>query len=68
MKSVFRFVIVHNLSFFDCLRIYSKEKRLTVFFDNAGECNEKDEFYLELTRVLADNTVYDVLIVFLGRL
>ena len=35
-------------TFFDCLRIYGKEKRPTVFFDDAGERNDKDDFYAAL--------------------
>ena len=36
--------------FFQSLLVYSKEKRPTVFFDSAGERNDKDSFYEELSR------------------
>lgn len=35
-------------SFFDSLRIYGKEKRPTVFFDDVGERNDKNDFYAAL--------------------
>lgn len=54
-------------TFFECLKIYGKEKRPTVFFDNAGERNDKDEFYFELNCLLDKNCSYDIFVVFMGR-
>ena len=35
-------------TFFDCLKIYGKEKHPTVFFDDVGERNDKIDFYAAL--------------------
>lgn len=51
--------------FFDKLKTFGKEKHPTVFFDNAGERNDKDEFYSELRLFLESNT--DTAIIFIGR-
>lgn len=51
--------------FFDRLEILAKEKRLTVFFDNASVRNDKDEFYEELNLFLKKNT--HTVIIFLCR-
>ena len=51
--------------FFDCLRIYGKEKSPTVFFDGAGERNDKDEFYDALNSFLKDSR--DAVVVLIGR-
>lgn len=53
--------------FFDSLRIYGKEKRLTVFFDDAGERNDKDDFYIALNDFLEDNRPCGALVVLIGR-
>lgn len=55
-------------TFFDCLRIYGKEKRPTVFFDDAGERNDKDDFYIALKSFLESDHSCSTLIVFIGRL
>lgn len=49
--------------FFDALKIYGKEKHPTVFFDSVGERQDKDLFYLELSRFLeTEDTVCFILI------
>ena len=52
-------------AFFDKLEILAKEKRLTVFFDNASVRNDKSEFYEELNLFLKKNT--HTAIIFLCR-
>ena len=37
------------INFFNCLRAYGNKKHLLVFFDNAGERNDKEDFYAALT-------------------
>lgn len=54
-------------SFFDCLRIYSKEKRPTVFFDDVGERNDKDDFYVALKQFLEYDSSYSVPVILIGR-
>lgn len=54
-------------TFFDCLRIYGKEKRPTVFFDDAGERNDKDDFYTALNDFLEDNRSCGTLVVLISR-
>lgn len=54
-------------SFFDSLRIYGKGKRLTAFFDDAGERNDKDDFYIALKSFLENDHSCSTLIVFIGR-
>lgn len=51
--------------FFNMLEILAKEKRLTVFFDNAGVRNDKIEFYEALNLFLKKNT--QTAIIFLCR-
>ena len=41
--------------FFDTLRIYGKEKRLTVFFDDVGARNDKTDFYAALKNFSEEN-------------
>ena len=53
-------------SFFDCLRIYGKEKRPTVFFDDVGERNDKNDFYAALKKFIEEN-LFGVLIILIGR-
>ena len=53
-------------SFFDCLRIYGKEKRPTVFFDDVGERNDKNDFYAALKKFIEENSC-GVLIILIGR-
>ena len=49
--------------FFDALKIYGKEKRPTVFFDSVGDRQDKDLFYVELSRFLeTEDTVRFILI------
>ncbi len=54
-------------SFFDSLRIYGKEKRPAVFFDDAGERNDKDDFYVALKNFLENDHPCSAMIVFIGR-
>ena len=54
-------------TFFDCLRIYGKEKRPTVFFDDAGERNDKNDFYTALNDFLEDNRPCNTIVVLIGR-
>lgn len=37
--------------FFNCLNAYGNKKHPLVFFDNAGERNDKDDFYKEYNKV-----------------
>lgn len=37
------------INFFNCLRAYGNKKHPLVFFDNAGERNDKEDFYAALT-------------------
>ena len=53
------------LDFFHCLNVYSNKKRLLVFFDNAGERNDKDDFYAALNDFLKTDST--VTVVILGR-
>lgn len=53
--------------FFDCLQIYGKEKRPTVFFDDVGARNDKTEFYAALKNFLDESSSCDVLVVLIGR-
>lgn len=52
--------------FFDCLKIYGKEKRPTVFFYDVGERNDKDDFYAALKNFMEENSC-GVLVVLMGR-
>lgn len=52
--------------FFDCLKIYGKEKRPTVFFDDVGERNDKTDFYVALKN-FSEEKSSDVLVVLIGR-
>lgn len=54
-------------AFFDCLKIYGKEKRPTVFFDDVGERNDKTDFYAALKNFIDKNNGCDVLVVLIGR-
>ena len=54
-------------AFFNCLQIYGKEKRPTVFFDDAGERNDKDDFYTALNGFLENNHLCGALVVLIGR-
>lgn len=53
--------------FFDFLRIYGKEKRPTVFFDDVGTRNDKNDFYAALKNFLDEISSCDVLVVLIGR-
>lgn len=54
-------------SFFDCLQIYGKEKRPTVFFDDVGDRNDKNDFYSALKGFYEENTSSSVPIILIGR-
>ena len=54
-------------AFFDCLKVYGKEKRPTVFFDGVGERNDKTDFYAALKSFIDESNGCDVLIVLIGR-
>ena len=51
--------------FFDRLKCYGNKKRPLVFFDNAGERNDKDDFYVALNSFLESDSKTTV--VLLGR-
>lgn len=51
--------------FFDRLKCYGNKKRPLVFFDNAGERNDKDDFYAALNSFLESNNT--ITVVLLGR-
>ena len=51
--------------FFDFLGVYGNKKHLLVFFDNAGERNDKDDFYAALNSFLITDSAITVVI--LGR-
>lgn len=54
-------------SFFDCLRICGKEKRPTVFFDDVGERNDKNDFYAALKKFLEDDSSYSIPVILISR-
>lgn len=54
------------VTFFDCMKIYGKEKRPTVFFDDVGERNDKADFYAALKN-FSEESNDNVLIVLIGR-
>ena len=51
--------------FFECLKAYGNKKHPLVFFDNAGERNDKDDFYAELNSFLESDS--NITVVLLGR-
>ena len=51
--------------FFECLKAYGNKKHPLVFFDNAGERNDKDDFYAALNNFLESDSKTTV--VLLGR-
>lgn len=53
------------INFFNCLRAYGNKKHPLVFFDNAGERNDKDDFYAALNNFLESDSKTTV--VLLGR-
>lgn len=53
--------------FFDCLQIYGKEKHPTVFFDNVGERNDKNDFYDALTDFIYESNGCGALVILIGR-
>lgn len=53
------------INFFNCLRAYGNKKHPLVFFDNAGERNDKDDFYAALNNFLESDSKSTV--VLLGR-
>ena len=54
------------VDFFDCLKIYGKEKRPIVFFDDVGERNDKTDFYAALKN-FTEESKGNVLVVLIGR-
>lgn len=50
-------------NFFELLKTQAKEKRLTVFFDNAGERNDKDDFYSALSLFLETNATVKIILI-----
>ena len=52
-------------NFFGCLKNYGNKKHPLVFFDNAGERNDKDDFYAALNNFLESDSKTTV--VLLGR-
>lgn len=53
------------MDFFDCLGVFGNKKHQLVFFDNAGERNDKDDFYTALNSFLESNSTITAVI--LGR-
>ena len=51
--------------FFACLKHYGNKKHLLVFFDNAGERNDKDDFYAALNNFLESDS--KITVVIMGR-
>lgn len=51
--------------FFNCLKAYGNKKHPLVFFDNAGERNDKDDFYTALTDFSESESC--ITVVLLGR-
>lgn len=51
--------------FFECLKAYGNKKHPLVFFDNAGERNDKDNFYSALNIFLESDS--KITVVLLGR-
>ena len=54
-------------AFFDCLHAYGKEKRPTVFFDDVGERNDKNDFYAALKHFSEASNDCGALVVLIGR-
>lgn len=54
-------------AFFDCLWIYGKEKRPTVFFDDVGEQNDKNDFYAALNVFLQEESSCSIPVILIGR-
>lgn len=53
------------INFFNCLRAYGNKKHPLVFFDNAGERNDKEDFYAALTDFLESDS--KIMVVLLGK-
>lgn len=51
--------------FFECLKAYGNKKHPLVIFDNAGERNDKDDFYAALNNFLESDS--KITVVLLGR-
>ena len=51
--------------FFECLKAYGNKKHPLVIFDNAGERNDKDDFYAALNSFLESDS--KITVVLLGR-
>lgn len=51
--------------FFECLKAYGNKKHPLVFFDNAGERNDKNDFYATLNNFLESDS--KITVVLLGR-
>ena len=54
-------------AFFDCLHAYGKEKRPTVFFDDVGERNDKNDFYTALRNFSEASNGCGALVILIGR-
>lgn len=54
-------------AFFDCLQVYGKEKRPTVFFDDVGERNDKNDFYAALNHFSDASNGCSTLVILMGR-
>ncbi len=54
-------------AFFDCLQVFGKRKRPTVFFDDVGERNDKNDFYAALKNFSEVSNGCGVLVVLIGR-
>ena len=54
-------------AFFDCLHAYGKEKRPTVFFDDVGERNDKNDFYVALKNFSEASNGCGTLVILMGR-
>jgi len=54
-------------AFFDCLQVYGKEKLPTVFFDDVGERNDKNDFYAALKNFSEASNACGALVVLISR-
>lgn len=54
-------------AFFDCLQVFGKRKRPTVFFDDVDERNDKNDFYTALKNFSEASNGYGALVVLIGR-
>lgn len=54
-------------AFFNCLQIYGKRKRPTVFFDDVGERNDKNDFYVALKDFIDESNGCGALVILIGK-